>query len=150
MTPRKQHEALRFCAMAKPTALLLISATIAACSNIAVPQQQTPATTMDPAYGALIATYIKRTFKTLPPVNTFEISSPRWVHATTGWSWLACVRFRDGNALRSYSVFLQGTAVTDARYAVETDDCPSQAYSPFNLDTGAIGSTAVERQSPLY
>lgn len=105
---------------------------------------------MDPGYGALIAGYIKRTFKTLPPAGTFEISSLRWMHATSGWNWLACVRYQDRGVPRIYSIFISGNAVADARYAVVADDCASQTYSPFNLDTGAIGTTAVQEQNPIY
>ena len=80
----------------------------------------------------------------------FEISGLRWVHSLKGWSWLACVNFTDHGHVRSYALFIQDDAVIDGRYAVETDACGSQTYTPFDMDTGTLGRPTVPRQPPIY
>jgi len=117
---------------------------------MALPTDATPGATADPSYGALIAGYIKKTFKTLPPVNTFEISQLRWVHAVAGWNWLVCVRFQERERMRTYALFIKDNAVVDGRYAVEADACNSRAYSPFDPETGVIGPSAVGAHASIY
>jgi hypothetical protein len=40
--------------------------------------------------------------------------------------------------------------VIDARYAVQSDACGSQSYTPFDVVTGVLGQPTVPRQPPLY
>ena len=85
----------------------------------------------DPSYRDIIATQLKSTFKDYRSYEAFELSTPRRVHSLLGWSWLTCVRFQDHDRRRTYAVFLDGSKVLDARFAVKTDDCGTQAYSVF-------------------
>jgi hypothetical protein len=121
----------------------------AGCSNIALPKEDMQATSADPGYGKVVGDQIKKSFKTLQQSNTFEISSPRWMHTFLGWNWTVCVRFQENNVLRTYAVLIKDNTVVTSRYAVETDTCDSQTYSPFNLDTGSSSSTG-GLQGPLY
>jgi hypothetical protein len=130
------------------TALLLALVILPACTNVAFPKEDRPTSGSDPAYGSLIAGYMKRTFKTVAAPNSFEISPLRWTNSMKGWSWLACVRFQDQGRRRTYAVFIKGSEILDSRYAVRIDACDDQTYSPFNLDTGAIGT--IGQQDPLY
>ena len=67
-----------------------------------------------------------------------------------GWNWLACVHFRDHGHRRIYALFIERDAVVDARYAVETDACESQAYTQFDIISGVIGRPTAPVQGPLY
>jgi len=117
---------------------------------MAAPQPVTPAPSVDGNYGILIAAQLKTSFKNLSPANVTEISEPRWVQSNAGWTWLVCVRFEDRGHRRSYALFFVDHAISQARYAVQIDNCDSQAYSPFNLETGDIGASAVGGPGPLY
>lgn len=130
--------------------LLVACQVLAGCSNFTMPSEEPPTAGVDPSYGMLIAKRLKTTFKPMPPLNTFEISNLRWVHTMAGWSWIVCLHFQDRGYQRSYVMLLKGTDITDARYAVRTDDCELQTYTPFNLDTGALGTTGVDTQGPIY
>jgi len=100
-------------------------------------------------YGVVISNALKK-FKDFATYANFEISSLRWVHTTSGWSWLACVRYDDHEHRRTYAFFVKDNAVVDARYNVMADACGSQQYIPFDATTGAIGSAALGAPSPLY
>ena len=68
------------------TAAILLSA----CS--AVPLTGNAAPPADPAnYGGPVGNTL-RGFTGYAGYSNFEISSPRWVHAASGWNWLTCVR----------------------------------------------------------
>jgi hypothetical protein len=129
--------------------LLLALATISGCSPLSLPIEEM-ASAAPPDYGKLVASHLRKAFTTLPPANTFEISDLRWVHTPTARSWLACIRFQDRNHQRTYSVFINGTGVIEARYAVRSDGCDAQAYSPFDPQSGAIGRPGIIEQSPIY
>ena len=131
-------------------ALLLALALLPACSNVALPQQDMPATGIDPAYTKVVAGHIRSTFKAYAVYEAYEISGPRWVHAIRGWSWLACVRFQDKGRQRIYAVFIKDGAVVDSRYAVRTDDCELQAYAPFDPSSGAMHPMSIGTQQPIY
>jgi hypothetical protein len=130
-------------------ALVLAFAATAACSPLLRPIDEM-ASAAPPDYGVAVARHIRKVFTTLPPANTFEISAVRWLHAQGGWSWLACVRFQDRDHQRTYSVFIDGGAVIDARYSVRSDGCDAQAYSPFDPMSGTIGRAGTVEQSPIY
>jgi hypothetical protein len=117
-------------------------------SSDAMTQAAPPAA--PPPYAALAAKHLQSAFKDRSPYDGFEISNVRWVLALAGWSWLTCVHFRDHGHLRSYAVFIQNNAVVDARYAVETDGCEGQTYTPFDLVTGELGRPTAPVQAPLY
>jgi hypothetical protein len=138
-------------------AVLAALVILPACSHVATPQEAMPTSAADPAtpgpdpdYGKLIAARLKDSFKTLSSYDAMEISPPRWVQSNKGWSWLACVHFQDRGHRRTYAVFFNESEVVDGRYAIGTDDCDRQSYSPFDLDTGAMGPGAVNGPGPLY
>jgi hypothetical protein len=131
-------------------ALLLAITFLPACSNIALPQEDAPATGADPAYTKLVAGHIRATFKAYAAYEAYEISGQRWVHAIRGWSWLACVRFQDHGRPRIYAVFINNGAVVDSRYAVRTDDCDLQPYAPFDPSSGALHPMSIGTQQPIY
>jgi hypothetical protein len=88
----------------------------------------------DPSYRDIVANHLKSTFKQYFFYDAFEISDPRWVHSFKGWNWLICVRFEDK---RTYTFFLDGNNIVDARYAVQTDQCGTQAYGVFEQMGGS-------------
>ena len=138
MIPRNRHGAAAFLHRAAIAALIICAATLAACSGLAASNEEAPATGPDPAYQQRIADYLRSTFKDYASYDSFEISEPRWVHAFAGWSWLTCIRFQDRGRSRSYALFMQSAKIVDGRYAVETDACGAQAYTPFSLMTGGL------------
>ena len=138
---------------AKAWCAVLLAALLIApgCSNIALPAEGAPPTGPDPAYAKLIANYMRTAFKDLPPSSAAEISQPRWVQSEKGWNWLACVHFQDhGGRRRTYSVFFNQSSVVDARYAVLTDACGAQSYSPLDLTGNMSIPGAPGDNGPLY
>lgn len=130
-------------------ALLASLIALPGCSELAQ-SSQAAAPPAPPAYVSLSAQYLMSTLKDRFAYADFEISSPRWVDTLKGWAWLACVHFVDRGHLRSYAIFIQDNAVADARFAVETDACESQTYTPFDLVTGELGRPTAPVQPPLY
>jgi hypothetical protein len=131
-------------------ALLLALVCLPGCSNFAAPNDTMPTSGTAVPYVKLAADHFKAAFKPLPPVNTFEISGLRWVQTGIGWDWLACVRFQDRGHRRTYSVFIKDAAIVNTRYAVQTDGCDSQSYSPFDPQTGTARSASDDVPGPLY
>ena len=119
------------------------------CSQIALPDSTQPPGPQ-PSYVALAAKYMQATMKDLRSYEGFEISPLRWVSTLKGWSWLACVRFQDRGHTRILAIFLQDDAVSDARYAVETDSCEAQSYTQFDLISGVLGQPTAPMQQPIY
>jgi hypothetical protein len=119
------------------------------CGNLALSTEAAPATGVDPGYIKIVATYMKTTFPSLSPYDAAEISEPRWVQTEKGWNWLACVHFQDNGRRRTYSAFFKNDAVVDARYAVLTDACGTQSYSPIDL-WGPQRPNAIGINGPLY
>jgi hypothetical protein len=60
------------------------------------------------------------------------------------------VRFDDHGHKRTYAIFIQDYAVSDAHYAVETDGCGAQSYTQFDLLSGVLGRPTAPVQQPLY
>ena len=132
-------------------ALLSALAIVQGCSTLAVPDGATPPSEgVDPAYVKLVATYMKANFKELSPFDPAEISTPRWVESVKGWTWFTCVHFMDHGHRRTYSLFFNQTEVLDARYAVLTDGCGKQTYSPLDLTSGGVRPGAIGDNGPLY
>src|ERR1700735_4029510 len=104
----------------------------------------------EPGYVSLSAKYLQSVLKDVRAYDGFEISGLRWVTTIKGWSWLACVRFHDRGHTRIYAIFIQDGAVSDARYAVETDSCEAQTYTQFDLISGELGRPTAPMQPPLY
>jgi len=129
-------------------ALALAFVALSGCSELAQPSGVMPSGP-EPPYVALVAQHLRSVLVDLASYDGFEISGLRWVHSIKGWSWLACVHFQDRGHRRSYAVFIQADAVLDARYAVETDACQSQAYTQFDLTSGVIGRPTPAVQPPL-
>jgi hypothetical protein len=113
------------------SALLLTAATLTGCGGVTSTTGEIPESGPDPSYRNIIATYLKTTFANYTSYEAFEISDPRWVHSVQGWTWLICVRFQDHGHTRTYALFLKRSAIIDARYAVQTDECDMQAYAVF-------------------
>lgn len=111
-------------------AALLLPLVLPGCSSLAQPQEDAPATGPDPAYGKIIAKHLE-SFKDVASDSSFEISEFRWVHSIKGWSWLTCVRFQSHDCKLTYALFLKADKVVHSRFAVETDGCGTQTYSPF-------------------
>jgi len=131
-------------------ALLLALTLLPACSEIALPPEEAPATGVNPAHTKLVADHIRATFKDYASYEAYEISGPRWVHGLRGWSWLTCVRFQDRGRYRTYTVFSKDGAVVDSRYSVRTDECEIQAYAPFDALSGGVRSTSFGGSGPIY
>ena len=144
LTSRQRRRSCRVAALLSALAILQ------GCSSLAMPGEATPpAQGVDPAYTKLVATYMKANFKELSPYDPAEISTPRWVESVKGWTWFTCVRFMDHGNRRTYSLFFNQTEVVDARYAVLTDACGKQTYSPLDLGLGARPG-AIGDTGPLY
>ncbi len=103
-----------------------------------------------PVYVPIVARHLQSILKDRFSYDSFEISGLRWVHALAGWNWLACVRFRDHGHPRTYALFIDGDAVVNSRYAVETDSCDSQTFTQFDLVTGELGKATIPPQQPIY
>ena len=134
----------------RAAALLSALVIVQGCSSLALPSEAVPPpTAVDPDYTKLVATYMKTNFKDLSPTDPAETSTPRWVESEKGWTWLTCVHFMEHGYKRTYSLFFNQTMVVDGRYAVLTDACGKQTYSPLDITSGvrpgAIGDTG-----PLY
>ena len=130
--------------------LLLALVSLPGCSELALQKDAAPtAGSPDPAYTDLISEHIKKTFKDRLSYDRFEISGSRWVHSIKGWAWLSCVRFDDRGHQRVYAVFVKDSAIVDSRYAVQTDACDSETYSPFAA-MGATMPASIGVQEPLY
>ncbi|MGA9894378.1 MAG: hypothetical protein WBE48_14535 [Xanthobacteraceae bacterium] len=99
---------------------------------------------------SLSAKYLQSVLKDVHTYDGFEISGLRWVTTIKGWSWLACVRFHDHGHTRIYAIVIQDGAVSDARYAVETDSCEAQTPTQFDLVSGELGRPTAPVQPPLY
>lgn len=131
------------------TAVALAGFILAGCSELATGSvAAAPAT--QPDYVPIAASYLRGVLKDRTFFEDFRISGLRWVDTIKGWNWLACVQFQDHGHLRRYAIFIQGDAVVDARYAVETDGCQAQAYTQFDLVTGALGRPTALQQPALY
>jgi hypothetical protein len=129
--------------------LVLTLVTLPACSELAQSGEAAPPPAQPP-FVSLAAQHLQSVLKDRASYDDFEISGLRWVHSISGWSWLACVHFHDHGHLRSYALFIQDNAVTDSRYAVETDACEAQTYTPFDLVTGVLGRPTAPVQPALY
>jgi hypothetical protein len=130
------------------SALMLLASS--ACTQIAQPSEAATPPAEQPAYAAIAAKYFSSTMTDRASFENFEISGLRWVHGLKGWSWLACVHFVDRGHLRTYALFIQNDAVIDARYAVQSDSCGSQSYTPFDVVTGVLGQPTAPQQPALY
>jgi|HubBroStandDraft_2_1064218.scaffolds.fasta_scaffold01113_6 hypothetical protein len=120
---------LRDCARAT----LLLPLVLLGCSGVALTQTDAPTSAPNPAaFHKIIGDYLKKSFKEIATYESFEISDARWVHTVKGWSWLSCIRFQERGHVRTYAVFIQTDKVTDSRYAVTTDGCGEQTYTPFD------------------
>jgi hypothetical protein len=128
--------------------LALVLLLVSGCAQLAQPSEAPPST--QPPYALLASRYLASVLADRSAFEDFEISGLRWVHSLKGWSWLACVHFTDHGHVRSYALFIQNDVVIDGRYAVETDSCGSQTYTPFDMETGTLGRPTTPRQPPIY
>ena len=129
-------------------ALILLASS--GCTQIAQPSEAATPPLEQPAYAAVAAKYLSSTMANRDTFENFEISGLRWVHGLKGWSWLACVHFVDRGHLRTYALFIENDAVIDGRYAVQSDSCAAQSYTPFDVVTGVLGRPTAPRQPALY
>jgi hypothetical protein len=139
-------------------ALLLLLTCLPGCSSVGLSRQAAPAAApssdatpvpLEPAYLSWIAGRLKSQFKK-PPNAGLELSEPRWLLSNNGWSWVACARFQDQGYRRSYVIYFDAKAVIDSRYAVLSDGCAAQTYTPFDLETAKLVPQAVGTQGPVY
>ena len=130
---------------------LLPALTLIGCTAIDFTKQQAPAAGPDGrAYNGLVADDLKKSFADPSVYSSFEISEFRWVHSLKGWNWRVCVRFQEQERQRSYVLFIKDNSIVDSRYAVETDACDSESYSPLNVGIGATYRAAPGGQEPIY
>lgn len=148
MTPKRRQGAFTSLPRAAGAALLL-PLFLLGCGALSLPREDAPAAGPSSAFNTLISEHISSTFKDYASYEAFEISDVRWVHSTKGWVWLTCVRFTDKGRRYAYALFVKDNAVTEARYAVETDACGAQIYSPFML-RGAKAAPRPGVLEPLY
>ena len=120
------------------------------CTQIAQPGEAAAPPAEQPAYASVAAKYFSSTMADRTSFENFEISGLRWVHGLKGWSWLACVHFVDHGHLRTYALFIENEAVIDGRYAVQSDSCGLQTYTPFDVVTGVLGRPTAPQQPALY
>ena len=133
--------------MLRRPALFAALVMLAGCSSVPLLDTAEPAT--PPQYGTLVSDALKK-FKNYLSYSNFEIAPARWVHASTGWNWLICVRYNEGGRERYYSFFIDNNKVANQRYDIVTDRCGLQQYVPFDATTGAVGSPTPLRQQPIY
>ena len=117
-------------------------------AQLAQPSEAPPS--VQPPYGSLTSQYLASVMAALTTYEDFEISELRSVRSFKGWSWFACVHFTDHGHVRTYVIFIQNDAVVDSRYAVQTDACGSQTYTPFDVVTGTVGRPTAPRLPPIY
>jgi hypothetical protein len=135
-------------------AALLLALVAPGCSELELPKEELPKGEMpvsgtDQSYSRLVANHLKSEFKNRVSYDTFEISGARWVDSLKGWNWLTCVRFQDRGHRRIYALFIKDGVVVDARYAVQTDACEAQSYSPFDVMPGGM-KPGGGMEEPLY
>ena len=148
--PRRRDTAANFGRRAVLRAPALFAALLMLAGCSAVPLQDSAEPAAPPSsYGRLVSDALKK-FKDYTNYSNFEISNARWVHASTGWNWLICVRYNDGAHARFYSFFIDNNAVVNQRYDIVTDQCSVQQYLPFDATTGTVGSPTPVRQQPIY
>jgi hypothetical protein len=128
----------------------LTLAVVAGCTELAQPSEAGAPPSQEPPYAALAAKYLSSAMRDRTAFGGFEISGPRWVHSLKGWSWLACVHFLDHGHLRTYALFMQNDVVVEGRYAVQSDSCGAQSYTPFDMVTGVLGRPTAPEQPALY
>jgi hypothetical protein len=128
----------------------LTLAAVAGCTELAQPSEAAAPPFPEPPYAALAAKYLSSAMRDRTAFEGFEISGPRWVHSLKGWSWLACVHFLDHGHLRTYALFMQNDVVVEGRYAVQSDSCAAQSYTPFDMVTGVLGRPTAPEQPALY
>ena len=148
--------------------LFLIALTfLASCSQIFSTTDEVPTSRTEADYRKLIATQFTTSFKDYNTFSAVEISSPRAVDSILGHTTITCVRFDTvlgapvspgptpagtaSNAQKrrlAYVFLIRNNAIVDARYDVQTDQCATQSYEPFNLAlySGKPGPTP----NPIY
>ena len=131
----------------RPLALFAALITLTHCSAVSLQDSVEPAAPSQ--YGRLVSEALQK-FKDFLNYSNIEISAPRWVHVSAGWSWLVCVRYNDGKRERFYSFFIDNNKVVNQRYDIVTDQCGLQQYVPFDATTGTVGSPTPVRQQPIY
>ena len=147
---QQPHPGAAILAQHAARAALLLPLVLLGCSAIVLPREDAPAAGPDPAYYAKIVTQLQSSFKDIGSYDSFEISEFRWVHSVDGWSWLSCVRFQDHGRRHTYALFIRGDEITKSRFAVKTDDCEAQNYSPFTQLPNAAGAADGSGLEPLY
>jgi len=147
LTPQQRRAGLPFLQYAKRAAFFLLLFLLG-CSALSSSAENAPASGPDPSYNTMVANLITGSFKDYASYEDFEISAYRWVHSVHGWVWLTCVRYQDKGRRRTYAVFIKEHDVVDNRYAVQSDACDAQTYTPFALLGGAKPANSV--LEPLY
>ena len=131
----------------RAAAAVALAAAAGACSAVPLAPGTQPAAT--PNYGPLISQAVKG-YKDFGAYSNFEISGLRWVHAQVGWSWLACLRYRDRGRRYTYVFFIKDDKIVDARYDILADQCGRQQYVPYDPATGVFTPAYSGLQEPIY
>lgn len=134
-------------ALAAVMALFVLFIVLVGCSTVALENSAEPA--LPEGYAVQISEVLK-SFNGSKNFTNAEISDLRWVHISTGWNWLICVRYDDQGHRRIYSFFIKDKAIANFRADVVTDGCAARQYTPFDMATGTIRPAATESQPPVY
>jgi hypothetical protein len=150
LTPKERRAVSRSLRKAAAHAVLLAPLFLLGCSALSLSKEDAPVSGPDSAYSTLVADHIKASFKDYASYDAFEISDFRWVHSVKGWSWLTCVRFKNKERQLSYALFIKDKQIVEYRYAVVTDGCNTQTYSPFAPLSGTKTLATGTALEPLY
>jgi hypothetical protein len=146
---QRQHRGVAMLMQNAARAALLLPLVLLGCSAIVLPREDAPVSGPDPSSYTKIAKRLEHSLKDSDKYDSFEISEFRWVHSIEGWTWLTCVRFRDRGHLRTYAVFIR-EQIVNSRFAVETDGCGTQNYTPFTQMPNAARPVNAGELEPLY
>jgi hypothetical protein len=87
-----------------------------------------------PPHRKLVARALKG-FKEQEDLIDLEISEPRWAERLGGPAWLVCVKFNPNANSYFYTFYIRNDAVIETRFAVGTDRCGRQTFTPFDPQT---------------
>lgn len=129
--------------------MLTLLTCLPACTSVGMAPQSAPTAGPSPTYLSQIAGRLKAQFKK-PPTDGLELSEPRWLLSSNGWTWMVCIRFQEQGYRRSYVMYFDAEHVLDEHYAVLSDGCDSQTYTPFDLETAKLVQQTIGTQGPIY
>ena len=150
LIPKQRSDGVAIFKRGNFAASLLLPLLLLGCSAISSSAEDAPASGPDASYNTMVANLIKDSFKEYASYQDFEISAYRWVHSLRGWTWLTCVRYRDKDRQLTYAVYIKAQKITASRYAIQSDACEQQTYTPFTLLGGARSPASGSGLEPLH